>query len=130
MILQEIYLNIYDWVLKIYYVDEEYPINLILEDLYKLDCEYIDDIKKLMYSNEMNSGFTYTNKNTTIIVIGPTQNVVEFANTFDHEKGHAVTHICQYYNIDPYGEEKQYLAGKIAEETFEVARRFLCKPCN
>jgi hypothetical protein len=72
MILQEIYLNIYDWVLKIYYVDEEYPVNLILEDLYKLDCEYIDDIKKLMYSNEMNSGFTYTNKNTTIIVIGPT----------------------------------------------------------
>ena len=45
MILQEIYLNIYDWVLKIYYVDEEQPVNLILEDLYKLDCEYIDDIK-------------------------------------------------------------------------------------
>jgi hypothetical protein len=94
MILQEIYLDKYNWLLKIYYVDKEYPVNLILEDLYKLDCAYIKDIKNLMYSNELNCGFTYSNKNTTILVIGPTKNVVDFANTFDHEKGHAVTHIC------------------------------------
>lgn len=129
MIIQELYLRDYDWVVKVYYVENAYPIELILDDLIDLDCEFLDDVLDLMKSGDKNSGFTYSNKKHTILVIGPVDNVSEFANTFDHEKGHLVTHICQFYNIDPYGEEKQYLAGKISEELFLVAKKFLCNAC-
>ena len=39
-------------------------------------------------------------------------------------------HIAEYYNIDPYSEELQYLQGKIGQEMFPIAKNFLCENCR
>ena len=70
------------------------PIDLIFKDLEDLDCENILEIKLLLISGKLNQGFTFTNRKRTLIIIGPTSNVEEFANTLDYEKGHLVTHVC------------------------------------
>lgn len=126
MMIQEFNLDNYEWYVKIYYINSDYPIDLIIKDLEDLDCENILEAKRLLNSGKLNQGFTFTNRKHTLIVIGPTSNVEEFANTLDHEKGHLVTHICQYYFIDPYGEEKQYLAGEVSRQVYKCAKYFLC----
>ena len=50
--------------------------------------------------------------------------------TFDHEKGHLAIHIAKYYDIDPYGEEYQYLTGDIGKKLFPIASKFMCKHCR
>ena len=64
------------------------------------------------------------------MVIGLTTSSEEFQNTLDHEKGHLVMHIAEAYNIDPYGEEYQYLSGEVGQKLFKVAKRFLCDHCR
>jgi hypothetical protein len=61
----------------------------------------------MLVNYKINTGFTYTDtdKHVTFIIIGLTDSVKEFVNTFDHEKGHAATHIAQYYDLNPYGEK-------------------------
>jgi len=65
----------------------------------------------MLESNELNSGFTYTDedKHVTFLVICKTTSADEFFNTFIHEIGHATAHIAEYYGIKPYSEELQYL---------------------
>lgn len=80
---------------------------------------------------EYNTGFTFTDNTTrqSLVVIGLTTCPAEFQNTFDHEKGHLSMHIAQYYNLDPYGEDVQYLTGTIGKAMFPIAKNFLCKHC-
>ena len=39
-------------------------------------------------------------------------------------------HIAEALGIDPFGEELQYLAGKIGRKTYPVARMYLCSRCG
>lgn len=59
------------------------------------------------------------NKILTLVVIGLTTSPEEFQSTFDHEKGHLAIHIAQYYHLDPYGEEFQYLAEVLERNYFQ-----------
>ena len=70
------------------------------------------------------------NVNEKQLVIGETTSAAEFADSFDHEKGHLVKHICQAYDIDPYGEEAEYIAGNVAYQMFTVAKDYLCDCCR
>ena len=82
--------------------------------------------------NELNTGFTYTDekKHITFIVISETTSAAEFFNTFIHEIGHSATHIAQYYDVDPYSEEFQYLQGEIALQMFDEAKDLMCDHCR
>lgn len=134
MIIQDIYLPKYDWSITVYYAVNCYYTEEILgelEDYNPSNFEY-NQIKSLMESCELNTGFTFTSytKKKSLVVIGLTSYPEEFQNTFDHEKGHLAMHIAQYYHMNPYGEECQYLTGEIGKKLFPVAKNFICEHCR
>ena len=134
MIVQDIYLEDYDWSIRVYYAVHEYFISNILIDLLDIDCdeESFFKIKGLMETGKDNIGFTYTNTEmgASLMLIGKTDSSDEFQDTFDHEKGHLVMHISSALGIDPYSEEYQYLAGEVGKRMFKVAKKFLCDHCK
>ena len=134
MIVQDIYLEKYDWSLRVYYAVNEYFISNILIDLLEMDCneESFFKIKRLMESEANNIGFTYTNTEmrASLMLIGITDSSEEFQDTFDHEKGHLVMHISSALGIDPYSEDYQYLAGEVGKRMFKIAKKFLCDHCR
>ena len=134
MIVQDIYLEDYDWSIRVYYAVHEYFISNILIDLLDIDCdeESFFRIKRLMETGKDNIGFTYTNTEmgASLMLIGKTDSSDEFQDTFDHEKGHLVMHISSALSIDPYSEEYQYLAGEVGKRMFKVAKKFLCDHCK
>lgn len=134
MIVQDIYLEDYDWSIRVYYAVHEYFISNILIDLLDIDCdeESFFKIKGLMETGNNNIGFTYTNTEmrASLMLIGKTDSSDEFQDTFDHEKGHLVMHISSALGIDPYSEEYQYLAGEVGKRMFKVAKKFLCDHCK
>jgi hypothetical protein len=134
MIVQDIYLNNYDWNIRVYYATDEYFISNILMDLLEIDCdkEAFFRIKSLMESGKSNIGFTYSNteKRASLMLIGVTDSADEFQSTFDHEKGHLSMHICSALGIEPFSEEYQYLAGEIGKRLFKVGKEFLCEHCR
>lgn len=132
MIIQEIYLKDWKWSVKVFYAVDTYYVDDILGELEAIGCSR-DDLKQAeacLYG--VNSGLTYSNfKNrSSVIVIGLTSSAAQFQNTFDHEKGHLAMHICGFLNIDPFGEEFQYLVGEIGQDMFPVAKTFLCDRCR
>lgn len=134
MIVQDIYLEDYDWSIRVYYAVHEYFISNILIDLLEINCEEeaFFKIKELMESGADNIGFTYTNTEmrASLMLIGKTDSSEEFQDTYDHEKGHVVMHISSALDINPFSEGYQYLAGEVGKRMFKVARRFLCDHCR
>ena len=134
MIVQDIYLENYDWNIRVYYAVDQYFISNVLIDLIDINCnrEAYFKIKSLMEAQRKNIGFTYTNvdKRASLILIGATDSAAEFQSTYDHEKGHVVMHISKALGIDPYSEEYQYLAGEIGKCMFEKAQILLCDNCR
>lgn len=134
MIVQDIYLANYKWSVRIYYAVNSYYTTRILKELeeYNPSVREYADVMELMENYEYNTGFTFTDpiNHKSLVIIGLTTSPSEFQNTFDHEKGHLAIHIAQYYDIDPYGEEYQYLTGEIGKKLFPIARKFLCPKCK
>ena len=133
MILQKVYLKDFNWFINVYYAVNYNNIDDILYDLEYLECPYNQIIKALdlLQSQELNSGFTYSNlrRHESIMVIGLTTSPEQFQNTFDHEKGHLTMHISEALDIDPFSELFQYLSGDIGEKLYKKAKIFLCNIC-
>lgn len=134
MIRQIITLKDYLWRIRVYYAVDTYYIEEILslmQDLGASDIE-IRKASDSMREGSPNVGLTYSapERRETVMVIGRADSPEEFQNTFDHEKGHLVKHICLADRIDPFGEEAEYLAGEVGQKMFRVARRFLCGHCR
>lgn len=79
-----------------------------------------------------NNGLTYSNERNrqSVVAIGVTTDAEEFANTYDHEKGHLVRHISQFVGFPPHGEEEQYVAGYVGQQMFRAAKHYLCDCCR
>ncbi len=134
MLIQNIYLEDWDWTVKVFYAVDIYYIDEILGDLESIGCTGYELIKaeNNLSSGEYNIGLTYSNLlgRCSIIVIGLTSSPAEFQNTFDHEKGHLAFHISEALKIDAFSEEFQYLVGEIGQAMFPYAKRFLCEHCR
>lgn len=134
MIVQDIYISKYKWKVRIYYAFNVDYIDKVLDDLIDIECpvEVLLNVEDLFSGNPFNRGFTFSNMElkSSVIIIGRTSSADEFQNTFDHEKGHLAMHICDYYNIDPFSEEYQYLTGNIGSQMFPIAKIFLCETCK
>lgn len=134
MVVQNIYLEDWDWHVVVYYAVDTYYTDEILEELESIGCSRYELVRAedLLRTGEKNTGLTYTNikSRCSVVVVGLTTTPEEFQNTFDHEKGHLAMHIGSALRIDPFGEEFQYLTGEIGEKMFKVARRFLCEHCR
>ena len=118
MIVQEFYLEDWDWYVIVYYAVDTYYVSEILGELEEIGCsEYeLKEAEKNLMTARYN--------------IGLTSSPAQFQNTFDHEKGHLAMHICIESDIDPFSEEYQYLTGEIGQQMFPVAKNFLCEHCR
>lgn len=134
MIIQDFTLHGYEWYVRVFYSIKGYNLDIIEESLKALDTdeEELENVLDSLREGRENIGFTFTNVflRESIIIIGPTSSPEEFQDTFDHEKGHLAMHICLAYDIDPFGEEFQYLVGNIGKQMFKVGKRFLCDHCH
>lgn len=126
MVLQNIYLDVWDWYLRVFYdVDD---LNEAVSELESVGCpeDLIYCVKeKLKYKN---TGFTYSDikYRFSIIIISKTSGSSEFYNTLDHEKLHVLLHISEACNINLDSEEFEYLSGEIAERLYPVSKQFIC----
>jgi hypothetical protein len=134
MIVQNIYLKDWDWDVTVYYAVDSYYIDEIIDEMINIGCRRKDvqTAKDLLSNGSYNIGLTYSNyiEQRSIVVIGLTSTPDEFQNTFDHEKGHLAMHIGKALDIDIFGEEYQYLTGKIGQSMFKVAKGFMCEHCK
>lgn len=134
MIVQNIYLPEYDWHCKVFYSVTTYWVEDILHDLKQIGCSG-NKYKRAsdnLRSSRLNTGLTYSNAKMgeSVMVIAKTSSADEFAHSYDHEKGHLAKHIALAYDIDPYGEEFQYMSGDIAKKMFPIAKKFMCECCR
>lgn len=134
MIVQDIYLQDWDWCVRIYYAVSTYYMDDILGELEEIGCSNKELIKaeQLFIDSPYNVGLTYSNLagRCSVMVIGLTNSPEQFQNTFDHEKGHLAMHIAKELKIDTSSEEFQYLTGEIGQQMFKIAKRFLCEHCR
>lgn len=133
MIHQQIYLPSVHWKIHIFYdvaPDDVYEVRALMAYL-GASRKVMDDAEDNIVNGGYNCGLTWTNEkcDTTVMVIGQTTSPRQFWDTFDHEKGHAVTHIAECMGLPEEGEAKQYLSGEIANKTFPIAMRFVCGGC-
>ena len=134
MIIQNIYLENWNWYVTVFYAVDNYYLDKIAIKLKEIGCsdkkmkEILDNLSTETY----NIGLTYSNLKSrcSVIIIGITTSPSEFQNTFDHEKGHLAMHICETDNINPFSERYQYLTGEIGQSMFPVAKNFLCVHCR
>lgn len=128
---QQIYLTYWDWVCLIFYEADIEDAPEILHRIMEIGCGRHDLMKagRNLLSGDYDIGLTFSSYATrmSVMVIGRSSSPEEFQNTFDHEKGHLARHICLALDIDPYGEEAQYLAGAIGEKLFASAKKFMCQ---
>ena len=132
--IQDFYIEKYDWYVRVYYSADKSYSNDIIEDIISIGCckdeltDVISFIKRMSY----NSGFTYSNPDykSSVLVISTTTSGAEFQDTFDHEKGHLAMHITESFDIDPFSEEYQYLVGSIGRKMYPVAKLYLCDNCR
>lgn len=134
MIRQDIYLKPWKWRCRIYYAIDGYYIDEIIKDLEDIGCQgaVLEKAAENLIDGKLNTGLTYTSpeNRASVVVIAQTSSADEFQNSYDHEKGHLARQISRCLNLDPYGEEAQYLAGAIGMATFRVAKTFLCDTCR
>lgn len=134
MIVQQFYIDKYDWNVTCFYAVTRYYTDEIVDMLIDIGCrgKNLKDAYANLSSGNLNTGLTYSNfqLRETVMVIALTSTPKEFAESWRHEMGHLATHIAQTDNIDPYGEEIQYIGDNIVSEMWEVAHKFLCERCR
>lgn len=134
MILQHIYIARADWDVWVYYAVDAYYTDEIMARLADIGCppRYRREAHRNLSAGQLDSGLTYSNLHTheSVVVISITSSPEEFADSFDHEKGHLLRHISQSLSIDPHSEEEQYIAGEIARKLHPAAKHFLCHHCR
>lgn len=124
----------YDWKLRIFYAVTCYHTNEILKSLNDIRCpkNIIERIKGNLNKCDMDTGFTYSNKDLrmSIIVIGITSSPVEFINSFEHEIRHLVDDIAHTCGLEIAGEDVAYLTGDINSALWDDIHNFICCKCH
>lgn len=129
MIRQKIYLKKYDWIIYVYYPVYSVHVSEIIDKLLYLECpvSIIRTIPDLLSKD--NQGCTYTRERTkeSLVVIGKTSSRPQFLNSLSHEIAHVANHIANEIGVDLDSEEFCYLIGDISQESYDIAKYFLCE---
>lgn len=119
MICQEIYLEKYDWVVRICHVSCKEDADEAMDLLSSIGCKGkpLFDAYDHISSDETNKGLTYTNtdRRTSVVIIGKSSSEGEYINSLTHELFHVVAHICGFLGMDMQGEEPCYLMGWLCQ---------------
>lgn len=134
MIKREIYLDKVDWKIEIYFDYICDYRDIVIDNLREagIGKKKLEQAEDNLSACLLNTGLTYSSfmDKRSVIVLGETSSAKEFMKTYHHELGHAQTNICQYYDISPYGEDIQYVGQDIVDETWDLAKVFLCDCCR
>ena len=127
---QDIYLEDYDWNVRIFYNvdrDSAYKVIDFLEDM---DYNYpvIKQIEESLFFFEYDMGITTINKASkhATIVMTSHSSPSEMFNTMIHELKHLVDFVGVIEGIYLTGEELAYMIGDIGALLFPVAGKYLC----
>lgn len=84
-----------------------------------------------MEQEDMDSGFTYSNKSMrrSVVVVGITTSKAQFLNSFEHEVRHLCDDIAASSGMKMQGEEVAYLTGEINSRLWEDIHPFVCCKC-
>ena len=130
MIIRELDIPSYEWKVLIYYAVTSYFTSAIMKSLEEIECpvSLLNRVHDNMQKNEMNSGFTYSNKKMkrTVVVVGLFTSPAQFMNSFSHELRHLVDDITDKWRLPKAGEEVAYLTGDIYQHLANDISLFLC----
>ena len=134
MIRQELFLEPYDWHVRLYYAVDAYYIDEIVNGLVDIGCkgDFLERALQNMASRKLNNGITYSNlkKRESVVVIALTSSASQFLNSLVHEVRHLANNICEASDIDLRGEESCYVSGDIVQEIYPFVRALLCEHCR
>lgn len=118
MIVQEIYINKYDWTIIIFWFPRKGYLDELIDVLIEADATNKIINKILEVISDINTGFTFTNYEQKLCIVGISNasSTGELLNTTVHESKHIQSAICSYYDIDEKGEAAAYLIGELAKE--------------
>lgn len=129
MIVKTFDIKRYDWSVHVYIGMDTYYIEQILNDLNQIDCSksLMEEIEHKMRQNKLNTGFTYSRNNGSVIVTAPTSEPKQMLNSLTHEIRHLVDDIARQHGLNPYGEEVAYLTGEITMELYDEIKMIVSK---
>lgn len=117
MIRHDIYLDICDWNITLFYNVKPYDAPEIMDVLWNSGIPTTDyrEAKDMLTSGNPNEGLTFNNSfyKHSVVVIGHVSNIWELIDTIEHEGRHLIQGICNRYHVDPNSEYAAYLEGKI-----------------
>ena len=130
MIVKDLYIENFDWHVRIFYAVTCYFTRDIVEELKAIQCPFgiIEKAYRNTSSCRLNTGLTYSNNalRETVMVIGMWENPAEFDNSFSHELRHFTDHLANAFGLESGGEEVAYLTGDIRKELYPTNKMFLC----
>lgn len=132
MLYQEITIPKYRWRVFVFYDTTKQDADDVMDCLYDLGCngETAKRAYLNLYSNQIDTGLTFSKNRKTCIVLGRASDKSNFAHTFTHEITHCAIHIANEYGINPQSESLAYIAGDLGAEMLPFASKFLCDCCN
>lgn len=134
MIIRDLYIEQYRWHVHCYFAVTDYYTEEILDTLESLGCSnaVYDRVAKKMEQNELNTGFTFSNKiaRETLMVIGLASSNAEYINSITHELRHLCDDIASVVGIHDSGEEVAYLTGDVASQMADIIEVLVCDCLN
>lgn len=134
MIRQKIYLEDWDWHVKVFYVVTAPNAKEILKDLERLGCsgEDLKRAEKSLKTGDCDTGLTYTSHHIgeSVVVIAKTSSGKEFMASLSHEFGHLANHIGLFYGFNLNGEEVRYISDELIEKSWPISRELVCDCCR
>lgn len=134
MIVQQYYIERYDWVVTAYYAVTRYYIDDIILNLRRIDCDgdFLKQAYRNLRENKLNSGLTYSNykKRETVKVVALASSAKQFHQALMHEVRHLQSHIATADRISEKGEEVCYLLDGIVGNIHDVTAPLLCNCCR
>ena len=110
--------------------DIEGVLSLLMD--YGAPIDVINSAEDMLYSDELNCGFTYSNtqRRICLVWIGPQKNGREWVNTIVHEIFHITMAIAKEKGMFLQGEEPAYLCGEIIREISDIVCHLGCDRCR
>ncbi len=134
MIVRDLYIDRYDWHLRVFYAVDCNDTRYVIHELKAIRCtrENLERAYRNLSSCRLNTGLTFSNKDAreSVMIIGKWTSPAEFDNSFSHELRHFTDHVAKAFGMEIGGEEVAYLSGEIRRELFPVNKMFLCSCCN
>lgn len=130
MIKFNLYIEKYDWIVRVFLSVHGYHVDEIEEALAICGCSRRERRKAVesIEKGNLNTGLCFSNPGSrmSVLVVSKASRAGEFFNTITHEIAHLATHIAEAQGIDYGSEEFCYLVGDVADCMFPKCKQFLC----